>query len=66
MPTKLQVVYPLYSEDKQVWRYCKYNDYKIKNRLNIVTSQTERKIVSTAVAQIITYRSKDMTSIRRL
>ena len=42
------------SEDKQVWRYCKYNDYKIKNRLNIVTSQTERRIVSTAVAQIIT------------
>ena len=42
------------SEDKQVWRYCNYNDYKVKDRLNIVTSQTESRIVSTAVSQIIT------------
>ena len=30
------------------------NDYKTKDRLNIVTSQTERRIVSTEVVQVIT------------
>ena len=50
--TKLQVVYPLY--DKPVWRYCNNIDYKIKDRLNIVTSKTERRIASTALAQVIT------------
>ena len=37
------------SEDKQVRRYCNNNDYKIKDRLNIITSQTNRKTVSAAV-----------------
>ena len=36
-----------------MWRYCNSNDYKIKDGLNVFTSQTE-SIVSTAVVQIIT------------
>ena len=56
MKTRLQVVYPLYCR--------KYNNNydSIKDIINIVTSQTERRIVSTTVGQIITVR--DMTSIR--
>ena len=42
------------SEDKRVCRYCDYNDYKVKDKLNLVTSQAEKRFVNTAVAQIIT------------
>ena len=42
------------SEDKRVWRYCNNNDCKIKDRFDIVISQTDRRIVSTAVGQVIT------------
>ena len=54
------------AEDKRVWRYCNNNYCRIKDGFNIVTSQTERKIVSTTVAQVITVTvvEKWMTSIR--
>ena len=42
------------SEYKRLWRYCYNNDYRIKGGFNIVTSQTDRKIVSTTDAQVIT------------
>ena len=42
------------AEDKRVWRYYNKNYYRIKDGFNIVTSQTERRIVSTTVAQVIT------------
>ena len=42
------------TEDKRVWCYYNNNYYRIKDRFNIATSQTERRIVSTTVAQVIT------------
>ena len=42
------------AEDKRVWRYYNSNYCKIKDAFNIVTSQTERRIVSTTFAQVIT------------
>ena len=42
------------AEDKRVWCYCSNNYYRIKDGYNIATSQTERRIVSTTVAQVIT------------
>ena len=42
------------SEDKRVWRYCNNNDYKIKDRWNIIPSQTKRRIVSTEVVLVLT------------
>ena len=45
--------------DKQVWRYCNNSYYTIKDRFKIVTSQTERRVVSNNC-----YRSRNMTSIR--
>ena len=43
------------AEDKRVWCYYKNNYYRIKDGINVwYTSQTERRIVSTTVAQVIT------------
>ena len=42
------------AEDKRVWRYYSNNYYRIKDVFNIVTSQTEKRIVSTTFAQVIT------------
>ena len=42
------------AEDKRVWRYYNDNYYRIKDGFNIVTSQTERRIASTTVVQVIT------------
>ena len=42
------------AEDKRVWRYCNNNYYRIKDGFNVATSQIERRIVSTTVAQVIT------------
>ena len=42
------------AENKRVWRYYNNNYYRIKDGFDIVTSQTERRIVSTTVAQKIT------------
>ena len=39
--------------DKRVWCYYNNNYYRIKDGFN-VTSQTERRIVSTTIAQVIT------------
>ena len=41
-------------EDKRVWRYYYNNYYRIKDGFNIVNSETERRIVSTTVAQVTT------------
>ena len=41
------------SEDKRLWRYCNNNDYKIEDRLNIVTSQTETGMVITIAVQAV-------------
>ena len=49
---KLSTLYT--AEDKRVWRYYNNNYYRIKDGFNIVTFQTERRIVSTTVAQVIT------------
>ena len=48
---KLSTLYT--AEDKQIWRYYSNNYYRIKDAFNIVTSQTERGIVSTTFAQVI-------------
>ena len=41
------------SEDKRLWRYWNNNDYKIEDRLNIVTSQTETgMVITTAVLAV--------------
>ena len=45
--------------DKRVWRYCNNSYYTIKDRFEIVTSQTERRVASNNC-----YRSRNMTSIR--
>ena len=43
------------AEDKRVWCYYKNNYYRIKDGINVwYTSQTERRIVSTTVVQVIT------------
>ena len=42
------------AEDKRVWCCCNNNYYRIKDGFNIFTSQAERRIVSTTVAQVIT------------
>ena len=42
------------AEDKRVWRYCNSNCYRIKHGFNVVTSHTERRIVSTTVTEVIT------------
>ena len=48
-----KVVYRYTSEDKRLWRYWNNNDYKIEDRLNIVTSQTETgMVITTAVLAV--------------
>ena len=42
------------SKDKRLWRCYNKKSLEIKDRLNFVTFQTERRIVSTTVAQVIT------------
>ena len=42
------------TKDKWVWHYYNNNYYRMKDGFNIFTSQTERRIVSTTVAQVIT------------
>ena len=42
------------AEDKRTWRYYNNNYYRTKDGFNNVTSQTERRFVSTTVAQAIT------------
>ena len=42
------------TEDKRVWRYYNKNYYRIKDAFNIVTYETEWRIASTAVAQVVT------------
>ena len=48
------------TEDKRVWRYYNKNYYRIKYAFNIVTYETERRIVSTAVAQVVTIIAVEM------
>ena len=43
----------------KVWRYCNNSYYRIKDEFKIVTSQTERRVVSNSC-----YRGRNMTSIR--
>ena len=45
--------------DKRVRRYCNNSYHRIKDEFKIVTSQTERRVVSNNC-----YRSRNMTSIR--
>ena len=42
------------AKDKRVWRYYNNNYYRMRDGFNIVTSQRERRIVCTTVAQVIT------------
>ena len=45
--------------DKRIWRYCNNSYHRIKDEFKIVTSQTERRVVSNNC-----YRCSNMTSIR--
>ena len=44
--------------DKRVWRHCSNSYQKIKDGFKIVTSQTERRVVTNNC-----YRSRNLTSI---
>ena len=43
---------------KRVWRYCNNSYHRIKDGFKIVTSQTERRVISSNC-----YRSRNMTLI---